>query len=168
MGAEDKAEGAGIGEETRRHCEELLKRYPEPRSALIPILHEVQGDVGYLAPEAISWVASLLHLSAADVMSVASFYDMLSLEPVGKHVIGVCHNLSCALRGAEPLIRHLEKRLGIRMGETTPDGLITLRRLECLASCGTAPALQVDGLYHEHMTPDKLDALLARLQATPR
>lgn len=155
-----------ISDEVRGRCEALLKRYPEKRSALIPILHEVQRAAGYLSPEAVAWVGGLLGLSAADVMSVASFYDMLSLEPLGRHVIGVCHNLSCSLRGAEPLIRHLEARLGIRMGETTPDGAISLRRMECLASCGTAPAIQVDGIYHEQMTFEKLDALLAQLRGT--
>lgn len=144
--------------------DELVARYPEKRSALIPILHEVQAEVGYLSPEAIEWVAGYLGLSPADVMSVASFYDMLSLEPVGRHMICVCQNLSCSLLGAERLIRHLEERLGIRMGETTPDGLITLKRMECLASCGTAPAIQVDGIYYERMTTQKLDELLAKLR----
>jgi NADH-quinone oxidoreductase subunit E len=153
-----------ILEATRRRLDELVGRYPEKRSALIPILHEVQTELGYLSPEAIRWVAEFLGLSPADVMSVASFYDMLWLEPVGRHVIGVCHNLTCSLLGAEPLIRHLESRLGIRVGETTADGEISLRRLECLASCGSAPAIQVDGIYHEQMTPEKLDALLANLR----
>jgi len=89
---------------------------------------------------------------------------MLHLEPVGKHLIYVCQNLTCALRGSERVIRHLENTLGIRMGETTPDGKITLRRMECLASCGTAPSIQVDGMYHHQVTPDALDALLADLR----
>jgi NADH-quinone oxidoreductase subunit E len=141
-----------------------VARYPEKRSALIPLLHEVQAEVGYLSPEAVTWVAGYLGLSSADVMSVASFYDMLHLEPVGKHLIYVCQNLTCALRGSERLIRHLEKTLGIRMGETTADGKITLKRMECLASCGTAPSIQVDGVYHHQVTPDALDALLADLR----
>ena len=131
-----------ISDGAKKRFDELVKRYPERRSALIPILHEVQNEVGYLSPEAIEWVAGFLGLSPADVMSVASFYDMLNLEPVGKHMIYLCQNLTCSLLGAEQLIRHLETRLGIRMGETTPDGLITLKRMECLASCGTAPAIQ--------------------------
>ncbi|MFB3818455.1 MAG: NADH-quinone oxidoreductase subunit NuoE [Candidatus Methylomirabilales bacterium] len=160
----DQAEKGLIPEETRARFEELVKRYPERRSALIPILHEVQAEVGYLSPEAVDWVARFLGLSPADVMSVASFYDMLSLEPQGRHVVYVCQNLSCSLLGGERLVRHLEARLGIRAGETTPDGRITLRRMECLASCGTAPVIQVDGIYHERMTPEKLDDLLAVLQ----
>lgn len=153
-----------ISDGTKKRFDDLVKRYPEKRSALIPILHEVQAEVGYLSPGAIEWVAAYLGLSPADVMSVASFYDMLNLEPVGKHMIYVCQNLSCALLGAEAVIRHLESRLGIRMGETTPDGLITLKRMECLASCGTAPAIQIDGIYYERMTTQKLDELLDRLR----
>jgi len=153
-----------IPDEAKRRFDELAKRYPEKRSALIPILHEAQDTVGYLNPETIAWVADYLGLSAADVMSVASFYDMFNLERVGKHMIAVCQNLSCSLLGAERLIQHLENRLGIRMGETTPDGLITLKRMECLASCGTAPTIQIDGIYYERMTPQRLDELLDRLR----
>ena len=153
-----------ISEATQKRCAELVKRYPEKRSALIPILHEMQGEVGHLSPEAVEWVAGYLGLSPADVMSVASFYDMLSLEPVGKHMIYVCQNLTCALLGAERLIRHLESKLGVRMGATTPDGKITLKRMECLASCGTAPSIQVDGVHHHQVTPEKMDALLDALQ----
>jgi NADH-quinone oxidoreductase subunit E len=153
-----------ISDATKKRCHDLVKRYPERRSALIPILHAVQAEKGYLSPEAIEWVAGLLGLVPADVMSVASFYDMLNLEPVGKHMIYVCQNLTCSLLGAEPLIRHLEDRLGIRMGQTTPDGLITLKRMECLASCGTAPAIQIDGMFYERMTPGKLDELLKQLR----
>src|SRR5574341_1039164 len=111
-----------ISDDTRRRFDELVKRYPEKRSVLIPMLHEVQAEVGYLSPEAVEWVAGYLGLSPADVMSVASFYDMLNLEPVGRHMIYVCHNLTCSLLGVEGLIRHLEATLGIRMGETTPHG----------------------------------------------
>ncbi len=153
-----------ISEATRKRFDDLVARYPEKRSALIPILHEVQAEVGYLSPAAIEWVAGYLSLSPADVMSVASFYDMLELEPAGRHMIYVCQNLTCTLLGAERLVRHLEARLGIRMGETTTDGKITLKRMECLAACGTAPAIQVDGEYYHQMTPEKLDALLDDLQ----
>jgi len=152
-----------IPDEAKRRFDELTKRYPEKRSALIPILHEAQATAGYLKPETIEWVAEYLGLSAAEVMSVASFYDMFNLERVGKHMISVCQNLSCSLLGADRLIRHLESRLGIRMGETTPDELITLKRMECLASCGTAPTIQIDGIYYERMTSQRLDELLDKL-----
>ena len=153
-----------IAERTQARLDELVTRYPEKRSALIPILHEVQAEVGHLSPEAVEWVAGYLGLSPADVLSVASFYDMFNLEPVGAHVIYVCQNLTCTLLGAEKLIRHLEARLGIGMGETTPDGKITLKRMECLASCGDAPSIQVDGIYHHKVTPERMDALLDDLR----
>ncbi len=153
-----------IAEETRRRFDALAARYPEKRSALIPILHAVQAEVGYLSPAAVEWIAQYLDLMPADVMSVASFYDMLHLEPVGKHLIYACQNLTCTLLGAEPLIRHIETRLGIRAGETTPDGKITLKRMECLAACGDGPAMQVDGEYHGRMTLEKLDRILETLQ----
>jgi len=153
-----------ITEATRKRFDELVTRYPEKRSALIPMLHEMQAEVGYLSPEVIRWVADYLDLSPADVMSVASFYDMFHLEPVGGHMIYVCQNLSCSLLGAELLIQHLEARLKIHMGETTPDGRITLRRMECLAACGQAPAIQVDGVYHGNVTAEKLDEILEELQ----
>jgi NADH-quinone oxidoreductase subunit E len=153
-----------ISDEMRARFDALVAKYPERRSALIPLLHAMQAEVGHLSPEAVEWTASYLDLRAADVMSVASFYDMLNLEPVGRHTIYVCQNLSCTLLGGERLIRHLESRLGIRCGETTPDGQITLKRMECLGSCGTAPVLQVDGEFYEQMTAEKADALLARLR----
>jgi len=153
-----------IPEATQKRFDDLVTRYPEKRSALIPMLHEMQAEVGYLSPEAIRWVAEYLDLSPADVMSVASFYDMFHLEPVGGHMIYVCQNLSCSLLGAEPLIQHLEARLKIRMGETTSDGRITLQRMECLAACGQAPAIQVDGVYHGNVTQEKLDEILEELQ----
>jgi len=153
-----------IADETQKRLDDLVARYPEKRSALIPILHEVQAETGYLSPEVIAWVAGYLGLSPADVMSVASFYDMFNLESVGRHMIYVCQNLSCSLLGAERLIRQLEDRLGIRIGETTPDGLITLKRMECLASCGTAPAIQIDGIFYERLTPERLDELLEKLR----
>jgi len=153
-----------LAEGTHARLDELVSRYPEKRSALIPILHEVQAEVGYLSPEAVEWVAGYLGLSPADVLSVASFYDMFNLEPVGKHVIYVCQNLTCTLLGAEKLIRHLEAKLDIRMGETTSDGKITLKRMECLASCGAAPSIQVDGVYHHQVTPERMDALLDDLR----
>jgi len=153
-----------ISDELRARLDRLAARYPERRSALIPILQAVQEERGHLPPEVIQEVAAHLGLPPAEVMSVASFYDMLSLEPAGRHTLCVCQNLSCTLLGGERLIRHLEARLGIRCGETTPDGRISLRRVECLGACGAAPVLQLDGVYHERMTPEKADELLERLR----
>jgi NADH-quinone oxidoreductase subunit E len=153
-----------FSDEMLKTFDRIVARYPVKRSALIPILHEAQARHGHLTPEAMEAVATYLGLHPVEVAETASFYDLLHLRPVGKHVIHFCHNLSCTLLGAERVLAHLERRLGIRTGETTPDGLFTLRRMECLASCGTAPVMQVDGEYHENLTEDKVDEIVNRLR----
>jgi NADH-quinone oxidoreductase subunit E len=109
-------------------------------------------------------VARNLGLHTEEVAETASFYDLLNLRPVGKYQILFCHNLSCTLLGAERILAHLERRLGIRAGETTPDGLFTLKRMECLASCGTAPVLQINGEFHERLTEARVDEILDGLR----
>ncbi len=153
-----------FSDETIKTFDTIVGRYPVKRSALIPILHEVQAREGYLTQDAMAAVARYLDLHPVEVVETASFYDLLYLRPVGKHVILFCHNLSCTLLGAERVLAHLERRLGIRAGETTPDGLFTLKRMECLASCGTAPVLQVDGEYYENLNEAKVDEILSRLR----
>jgi NADH-quinone oxidoreductase subunit E len=155
---------AFFSDEMIRTFEGIVGRYPVKRSALIPILHEVQARDGFLTPEAMVEVARYLGLHAMEVAETASFYDLLYLRPVGKHVIHFCHNLSCTLRGAERVLAHLERTLAIREGETTPDGLFTLKRMECLAACGGAPAMQVDGEYYERVTEAQADEIVARLR----
>jgi len=129
---------------------EILKRYPVKRSALLPTLHLVQEQEGWISGEAIEHVAGLLDLSPAQVHDTASFYTMFRLRPEGKTLIEVCTTLSCALGGAEELLAHTCRRLGIKPGETTPDGKFTVKGVECLAACGGAPAVQVDGAWLEH------------------
>ncbi len=153
-----------FSDETIKTFDMIVGRYPVKRSALIPILHEVQAREGYLTQDAMAAVARYLDLHPVEVVETASFYDLLNLRPVGKHVILFCHNLSCTLLGAERVLAHLERRLGIRAGETTPDGLFTLKRMECLASCGTAPVMQVDGEYYENLNEAKADEILSRLR----
>ncbi|HEX9188590.1 MAG TPA: NAD(P)H-dependent oxidoreductase subunit E, partial [Vicinamibacteria bacterium] len=125
--------------------DEVLKRYPVKRSALLPALHLVQEQEGWISREAIEHVASLLDLSPAQVHDTASFYTMFRLKPEGKTLIEVCTTLSCALSGAEELLAHACRKLGIEPGGTTPDGKFTVKGVECLAACGGAPAVQVDG-----------------------
>jgi NADH-quinone oxidoreductase subunit E len=144
---------------------ELLQKYPSKRSALIPALYIVQRELGYLKPEGIEHVANLMGMSPAQVMEVASFYTMLFLKPVGKNVLWVCHNLSCHLCGAEDIIDHLQKRLGVSTGETTEDGMFTLLRQECLASCDTAPVMQVNDDYEENLTLQRVDEIIEKLRA---
>jgi NADH-quinone oxidoreductase subunit E len=138
-------------------------RYPHPRSALMPALHIVQGELGWLPEEALVQVAGLLELTPAEVLSVASFYTMYNRRPVGKYLIQVCTNVSCSLLGAEHLLEHISRKLGIGVGETTPDGLFTLVEVECLGSCGTAPVMQVNERYYEQLTAAKVDAILDEL-----
>jgi NADH-quinone oxidoreductase subunit E len=150
-------------------CREIIARYPQGRtkSALIPILHIAQaGNGGWLSVNAMDAVAQLLGLQHIEVYEVASFYSMFHLHPVGRHVLEICRTSPCMLRGSDDLIAHAEKRLGIHVGETTKDGLFTLKAVECLGSCGTAPMLQCGARYHEDLTPEKFDALLEQLRSS--
>jgi NADH-quinone oxidoreductase subunit E len=121
------------------------------------------ANQGYVSAEVTDYVARRLGLSLAQVEGVVTFYSHLRQKPPGKHQVWVCHTLSCALRGGEELLCRCEQKLGIRRGQTTPDGRITLRTAECLASCGTAPVVRIDHEYRENVTPEELDRLLDRL-----
>ncbi len=142
----------------------LMAKYPHARSALIPSLQAAQEEAGYLSPEVIREVAEVFQLSPNEVYEVASFYTMLYKRPVGKYVVQVCTNLSCLLCRSEDILSHLQQRLGIKPGETTADKKFTLLEVECLASCGTAPVVQINDDYHENLTPDKLDRILDNLK----
>ncbi len=147
--------------------EKIIKRYPEGRqkSALLPILHLAQAEFGgWLSPETMDYVASILHLKPIEVYEVASFYTMYNLRPVGKCVLEVCRTGPCMLRGADDIVEYLENKLGIKDGETTDDGMFTLKTVECLASCGTAPMMQVGDRYIENLSCEKLDGILEDLQ----
>lgn len=152
-----------LSETARTEIREAMKKYPQARSALLPALEIAQREVGYLSPQVLREVALLMDLPPVEVASVASFYTMLYRRPVGKHVIQVCTNISCSLMGAEHIVNVLRKKLGIEVGETTPDGRFTLLTVECLGSCGTAPMMQVDDTYYENLTEERLDAILAEL-----
>ena len=144
---------------------EIIGRYPRPKSALIPILHLVQEQDGYVAQDAMKHIAELVGVTPAEVFGTASFYEMFKFEPVGKYLLNICGTMSCALMGAEELMHHAEKRLGIKAGSTTPDGLITLEHAECQAACTEAPCLQVNYRYRFKMTPAELDTLIEDLAA---
>jgi NADH-quinone oxidoreductase subunit E len=146
----------------------LIRHYPEgkQKSALIPILHIAQAEFdGWLSPEVMDYVASILGIQPIEVYEVASFYSMFNLKPVGKCLIEVCRTSSCWLLGAEDVVRHIEKRLNIKDGQTTADDMFTLKTVECLGSCGTAPMLQCGADFYENLTLDKVDSLLDRLKA---
>ena len=147
----------------RKEFEALLKRYPDKEAAILPALHLAQREFGYVSDEAILRVAEILGFTPARIEGVATFYTMYNRRPVGKYHVQICRNISCSLMGAEHLIEHVSKKLGIKPGETTPDGKFTLSKVECLGSCGTAPVLQLNDDYHEDLTEEKIDALLAGL-----
>jgi len=149
---------------TEETIQQILSRYPHPRSALLPIMHLFQEEAGYLTEEGLGQIATRLGLSPTQVAEVATFYDMFRLKPVGRREIWVCHNLSCSLLGAEQVVRRLEKALGISIGETTSDGLFTLKRVECLAACGIAPVIQVGADYYGPVSPQDIGALVERLR----
>jgi len=141
----------------------IMKRYPDGKhkSAILPVLHLAQAEFdGWLSVPVMDYVASILRIQPIEVYEVASFYSMFNLTPVGKCVIEVCRTGPCWLMGAEDIVRYLEKKLNIRAGETTKDGMFTLKTVECLASCGTAPMMQVGEKYHENLSPDKVDKIL--------
>jgi len=141
--------------------DQIVARYPVKRSALLPVLHMVQEQEGWLSREAIELVAGLLGLSPAQVHDTASFYTMFRLKPEGRTLIEVCTTLSCALGGAEALLDHTCRKLGVKPGETTPDGKFTVKGVECLAACGGAPAVQVNGAWLEHATAQDIDRVVA-------
>jgi len=134
------------------------------QSALIPILHEVQDELGHISNESMEEIAATLNLSPACVQNVVTFYTMYFSEPKGKHVIWLCRTLSCALRGAEHVEHYIGDKLNIKTGQTTPDGKITFMEAECLAACGTAPVMLVDDDLHENLTKNKVDSILESLK----
>ncbi|HXR22799.1 MAG TPA: NAD(P)H-dependent oxidoreductase subunit E, partial [Acidimicrobiales bacterium] len=156
---------ARLNDDNLVRARELIALYPVKRSALIPVLHVLQEQDGYLSPDGLSHVAELFDLTAAEVRGTASFYDMFFLEPVGRYVVAVCTNIACMLAGAYELLDHIEKRLEISAGGTTPDGSFTLEDAECLALCGNAPCLTVNWRYFGDMTPGRWETLAEDLLA---
>lgn len=152
-----------ISEQAKQRMRNLVSRYPVARSAIMPALHIAQQEEGYVTQEALQTVAEIIGLTVDDVESVATFYTMYYQHPQGKRVIKVCTSISCYLRDCDALVEHLEQRLGVKRGETTPDGNYTLMTAECMASCGTAPVIQVNDEFIENVTPEKADALMDEL-----
>ena len=154
-----------LNEDIRERARELVALYPEPRAALIPLCHLAQEQDGWLRPEAMTEIAELCGVTAAEVRGTASFYDMLHTEPVGTFVLSVCTNLACLLGGALDLLEHAESVLGVRAGGTTVDGVFTLHEAECLADCDRTPCVQVNHRYVGAQTPETFDALLGDLRS---
>jgi NADH-quinone oxidoreductase E subunit len=152
-----------ISEEAKQRMRNLAARYPVARSAVMPSLHIAQQEEGYITQEGLQAVAEAIGLTVDDVESVATFYTMYHQQPPGKKVIKVCTSIGCYLRNCDALLEHLEERLGIQRGETSEDGSYTLQTIECLASCGTAPVLQVNDEFVENVSIEKADALIDEL-----
>lgn len=153
-----------IADDVKARMRAICAEYPTAQSGMLRCLHLAQEAEGYITPEGMHAVAEATGVKLDEVESVVTFYSMFHREPVGTHVIKVCTSISCYLRGCDDVLAHLEARLGVRRGETTPDGKYTLKTIECLAACGMAPALQVNDEFVENVTPASADALIARLE----
>ncbi|MCC6760127.1 MAG: NAD(P)H-dependent oxidoreductase subunit E [Chitinophagaceae bacterium] len=151
-----------FSQENLAKVQEIIARYPEGRqkSALMPLLHLAQEQWGWLSAETMDYVAGLLKLEPIEVYEVATFYTMYNLKPVGKHVFEVCHTGPCMLRGSDDILAYIKEKLGIGVGETTVDGLFTLKTAECLGACGYAPMMQMGKYYKEHLTKEKIDRII--------
>jgi len=141
----------------------LQALYPDPRGALLPVLHMAQDTFGHISLPTEEHVAGLFDLSPAHVHEVVTFYTLYFRAPKGRHVVAVCHNLSCYLAGAPEILAHVKRRLGVEPGETTTDGRVTLQSVECLCACEAAPMMQVDDRYELNLTPEKVDRILEGL-----
>jgi NADH-quinone oxidoreductase subunit E len=156
-----------FSDEQLKKVQEIVARYPDgkQKSALIPVLHLAQETFGgWLSAEAMDYVASLLKLEPIEVYEVATFYSMYNLKPVGRFVFEVCQTGPCMVKGSDDIIDHIKSTLGIGVGETTTDGLFTLKTVECLGACGYAPMMQLGKHYREHLTKEKVDGIIAELR----
>jgi NADH-quinone oxidoreductase subunit E len=156
---------ARLTPENVQRAKDTIALYPESRSALIPLLHLVQEQEGWLTEDAMAHVAELLDLTPAEVYGTASFYDMLFTEPVGRYLVSVCTNIACLLAGGYELLEHAEERLGVKAGGTTADGAFTLEEVECLALCGQAPCLAVNWRFFGDVDHERFDGLVDHLQS---
>jgi len=151
-------------ESAKKEMEKIMSRYPTKQAALLPALYLAQREFGWISDEVIEYLARFMDLPRARIYGVASFYSMFNRKPVGKYLVQVCQNISCAMLGAEGLFDYLSQKLGIKEGETTPDGKFTLVKVECLGACGEAPMMQINDRYYGNLTKDKVDQILAELK----
>ena len=152
-----------LSENALKQLDEIRARYPNARSGLLPALHVAQEDQGCVCPDVLQEVARYFNLPPGEVESVASFYTMYRERRLGKYLLQVCTSISCGLLGAGHIVDYISEKLGIKVGETTSDGKFTLLTTECLGTCGTAPVMQINDTFHENLTPEKIDELLASL-----
>ena len=150
-------------EANEKKIDELLTHYPVKRSAILPALFIAQAEHGYVTDEDIKYLARRLEMRVNEVEEVVTFYSMYSRRPIGKHKLQVCRTISCLLNGCDQITEHIGNKLGVKVGQTTPDGKFTLQEVECLGYCDLAPVLQVDFDYHEKVTPERVDEIIAGL-----
>ncbi|HYV25544.1 MAG TPA: NADH-quinone oxidoreductase subunit NuoE [Pyrinomonadaceae bacterium] len=155
---------ATFSAEVEAEIDRHIAKYPIKRSAIIPLMFIVQRERGYLDPPGVQYLANRLQLRVTDIWEVATFYSMLQTQPVGKYHIQICKTLSCKIMGEGKITEQVCNKLGIKPGETTPDGKFTVSLVECLGSCGTAPMFQLNFDYHENLTPEKVDQILDGLE----
>lgn len=152
-----------FSEQKQAQVQEIIKRYPEGKhkSALLPVLHLAQEEFGgWLDVPVMDYVAEILNITPIEVYEVATFYSMYNMKPVGKYLFEVCQTGPCMLRGSDQIIDYIKNKLGIKVGETTEDGMFTLKTVECLGACGYAPMMQLGKTYREHLTSEKVDAII--------
>ncbi len=156
-----------LSQKNAEKVQKIIARYPEGRqkSALLPVLHVAQEQFGWLSVETMDYIASLLNIEPIEVYEVASFYSMYNLKPVGKYMFEVCQTGPCMLKGSDDIIAYIKEKLGIQPGQTTPDGMFTLKTVECLGACGYAPMMQMGKIYKEHLTKEKVDEIIATCRA---
>ena len=150
--------------ETLRRIDEVITHYPVKRSATLPLLHLIQEDIGHIPDEAVEWVAARLELEPINVYGVVTFYPMFKRKPIGRRHIKVCRTLSCALKGGYKICDTFKKEFGVELDEVTPDGEVTIEFVECLASCGTAPAVMIDETLHENVDESKARELAGQIK----
>lgn len=163
MATEQKTE-IKLSPKAKKKIKEIAERYPDSKAATLPALWLAQDEFGWISPEVCEALAKELGVPPAHVLGVATFYTMFKKQPTGRYLIQVCSTLSCSLMGAGRVVDYLEKKLGIKSGETTADGKFTLMKVECLAGCGSAPMMQINEDYHESLTEEKIDQILDSLE----
>ncbi len=159
-----QAEPLKVSAEAQKRAEEIVKEYPQKRSAVMPLLYIAQEHTKYITQSAVEWVAAQLEMPPVQVWEVATFYTMYYKKPVGQYHVQVCRTLPCALRGARKVSEYFHKKLGVRPGDVTKDGLWSFEEVECLGSCGTAPMCQINDVFFENLTDEKLDQIVARIE----
>lgn len=156
-----------FSEASMNKIREIIARYPEgkQKSALLPILHVAQDELGWLSSETMDYIASILEIKPIEVYEVVTFYSMYHTKPMGKYVFEVCQTGPCMIEGSDEIIAHIQERLDIKPGETTADGMFSLKKVECLGACGYAPMMQLGKFYKEHLTKDKVNQIIEDCRA---